>query len=64
MMFLKSCYTQRHSFHLVDPSIMPLVTSTTALTLTIGGVMYFHGYEFGFPTLLFGLFTMLICMFL
>ena len=36
--------SQRHAFHLVDPSIMPLLTSFAALTTTIGGVMYFHGY--------------------
>jgi|TARA_X000001036_G_C20560336_1_gene758184 hypothetical protein len=43
-MFNKIYYSQRHAFHLVDPSIMPLLTSLAALTTTIGGVMYFHGY--------------------
>jgi len=42
-----SLYTQRHPFHLVDPSIMPFITALSALTLTSGSVMYFHGYTLG-----------------
>lgn len=63
-MSFKSLFTQRHAFHLVDPSIMPIITSMGALTMTIGGVLYFHGYSFGYPTLAFGLISVLTCMFL
>jgi glucose uptake protein GlcU len=64
MMFLKSYFTQRHAFHLVDVSVMPIVTASTALTTVIGGVMFFHGYAFGYPTLIFGLLTLIMCFFL
>lgn len=43
---------------------MPLITASAVLTMTVGGVMYFHGYSFGFPTLVFGLLCVLLCMFL
>jgi hypothetical protein len=62
MKFL-SAYSQRHAFHLVDPSVMPLLTSMSALTLTTGSVMYFHGYQLGFQTTLFGFFAVLTCMY-
>ena len=64
--FLKmsSKYTQRHSYHLVDPSIMPFLTAISCLSLTIGGVLYFHGHIFGMQTLIFGLISVIICMFL
>ena len=64
--FLKmsSKYTQRHSYHLVDPSIMPFLTAISCLSLTIGGVLYFHGHIFGMRTLIFGLISVIICMFL
>ena len=64
MMFLKSYFTQRHAFHLVDVSVMPIATASTALTTVIGGVMYFHGYSLGYPTLMFGMFTLIMCFFL
>jgi hypothetical protein len=55
---------QRHSFHMVDPSIMPLVTSIACLILTNGGVLYFHGFLLGLETTLFGLLLVLFAMFL
>jgi len=55
---------QRHAFHLVDPSVMPFLTSVSALTLVIGGSMYFHGYVLGIETTFFGFISMLVCMFL
>lgn len=58
-----STFTQRHAFHLVDPSVMPLITSLSALTLTTGSVLYFHGYQFGLQTTFFGLLCVLTCMF-
>jgi len=36
--------TQRHLFHLVNPSPWPLVTSLGSLGLTIGAVGYFHSF--------------------
>ena len=64
-LFLKmnSFYTQRHAFHLVDPSILPFLTSISALTLTLGSVLFFHGYLGGFEMTLFGLISVLLCMF-
>jgi len=59
-----SFYTQRHAFHLVDPSILPLLTSIGALSLTLGSVLYFHGYTGGLEMTFFGLSSILLCMFL
>lgn len=64
LFFPKSRFTQRHGFHLVDASIMPLLTSFAALTLTTGFVMFFHGYGRGLETTYFGIFSVLSCMFL
>ena len=58
-----SFFTQRHAFHLVDPSAMPLLTSIAAFTLLLGGSMYFHGYIMGFETAMFGFFSVIACMF-
>jgi hypothetical protein len=63
-MFFKSFFAQRHAFHMVDPSIMPLITAIACLILTNGGVMYFHGYIFGLETTFFGLICVLLGMFL
>jgi cytochrome c oxidase subunit 3 len=63
-LFSNSIFSQRHAFHLVDPSIMPLLSALSALTLTSGGVMYFHAYAFGVQTMLFGFVSVLLCMFL
>jgi len=55
---------QRHSFHLVEPSVMPFISGLSCLTTTVGGVMYFHGYLGGFHIQFFGIFCILTCMFL
>jgi hypothetical protein len=57
-------YDQRHAFHLVDPSAMPLLTSFSALTLVTGGTMYFHGFIGGIEMVFFGILSVLLCMFL
>lgn len=54
---------QRHAFHLVDFSVMPILTAFSAMVLAIGVTMYFHGYTFGFQSTVFGLFSVFICMF-
>lgn len=56
--------SQRHAFHLVDPSVMPLITSMSALILVAGGSLYFHGHVGGLETTIFGLVSTLVCMFL
>jgi hypothetical protein len=63
-MSFNSFYTQRHAFHLVDPSVLPLLGGISALCLTLGSVLYFHGYSGGFESTLFGLISILVCMFL
>lgn len=51
--------TKRHSFHLVDSSPWPLLGSISALAVTLGAVLYFHGFYIG-ETLLMGGFVHLI----
>jgi len=48
----------------VDPSVLPLLTAISALCLTLGSVLYFHGYSGGFETTFFGFVGVLSCMFL
>jgi cytochrome c oxidase subunit 3 len=59
-----SLNTQRHAFHLVDPSVLPLLTSMGALSLTLGSVLFFHGVHGGLEATFFGFCTILLCMFL
>jgi cytochrome c oxidase subunit 3 len=54
---------QKHSFHLVDPSPWPLISSLSALMLTFGGVMFMHGYAGGSFLWLFGFSMILFMMF-
>jgi len=61
---LNSLFAQRHAFHLVDPSGLPFLTSISALSLTTGSVLYFHGYSGGLEATFFGIFCVLICFFL
>jgi hypothetical protein len=63
-MFIFSKTAQRHAFHLVDPSVMPLLSSLSALTLTAGSVLFFHGFSLGLQTTFFGFFSILLCMFI
>jgi cytochrome c oxidase subunit 3 len=50
---------QKHPFHLVDPSPWPLLSSRAALTMTSGGVMWFHNYSGGGYVLLLGFFFLI-----
>jgi len=54
---------QQHSFHLVDPSPWPLIAAFSALYLTFGVVLYFHGYSNGSFLLKFGFLMILGMMF-
>lgn len=62
-LFSSSQYTQRHGFHLVDPSPWPLVGSASALLTTFGGVMYFHSFNGGFTAMSCGLSFVLCTMY-
>lgn len=55
--------TQKHPFHLVDPSPWPLMRATAAFTTTTGGVMYMHGYSGGGMFLAFGQLMLLVSMY-
>jgi cytochrome c oxidase subunit 3 len=54
-MFNLSKMSQRHGFHLVDPSPWPLVCSGSVLSTAVGAVMYFHSYSGGGLILTIGL---------
>lgn len=49
-------FTQKHPFHLVDPSPWPLITSSAAFISTTGAVLYMHGYSGGFFFIFFSIF--------
>ncbi len=53
---------QRHTFHLVDPSPWPLVTSLAAFVMMNGSVMYFHSVKGGNFVMLFGLLLVILTM--
>lgn len=55
--------TQKHPFHLVDPSPWPLVASTAAFGATTGGVMYMHGFSGGGSFFLLSMLLMLATMY-
>jgi heme/copper-type cytochrome/quinol oxidase subunit 3 len=54
--------TEKHPFHLVDPSPWPLVASTAALLLTSGSVGMFHGYSGSGSVVLSGLGRLIFSM--
>lgn len=54
--------TQKHPFHLVDPSPWPLRGATSAFMMTTGGVRYMHGYSGGGSVLTFGFVRLLTTM--
>jgi len=63
-MFQKQiCNSHKHGFHLVDPSPWPLIAAFSALYLTFGVVLYFHGYSNGSFLLKFGFLMILGMMF-
>lgn len=53
---------EQHPFHIVDPSPWPIVTSISLWSTALGFVMYFHYYNNGAFHLLFGLFSICICL--
>lgn len=52
---------QYHTYHLVDPSPWPLVTSISVMSMLIGGVMYMHSIENGLLSFFFGFLSTLVC---
>lgn len=52
-----------HPYHIVDPSPWPILASIAALTITTGGVMYFHSYQYGLLFLTCGLILILFTMY-
>lgn len=54
---------QKHPFHLVDASPWPLLSSISAFTSTVGGVMYMHGYQGGGSLLSLGICMIIYSMF-
>lgn len=62
MLFTLSHFTQRHAYHLVNPSIMPLLTSTSALCLLVSSTAFMHGFSMGLELLLFSMFSVAFCM--
>jgi cytochrome c oxidase subunit 3 len=55
--------SQKHPFHLVDPSPWPSLASLGALATTLGGVMYMHSFSGGGTLLSLGLTMILYTMF-
>jgi cytochrome c oxidase subunit 3 len=53
---------QVHPFHLVDPSPWPMFSGLSALMLTVGFVLYMHGYARGTFLFSWGLFILLCIM--
>ena len=52
---------QRHPYHLVDPSPWPLFAAIGALSMTFGGVMWFHSYSGGGFFLVSGMLFVFFC---
>mmetsp|Transcript_23148 Transcript_23148/g.43187 ORF Transcript_23148/g.43187 Transcript_23148/m.43187 type:complete len:263 (+) Transcript_23148:74-862(+) len=55
--------TQKHPFHLVDPSPWPLVASSSVFIITTGAVMYFHGFSGGGSFITFGIVLLVATIF-
>lgn len=61
---MSSVHTQRHGFHLVDPSPWPFVASISVFMTTIGAAMYMHSFKGGYMLLFFGIIMILVTMIL
>ena len=55
---------QSHPYHMVEPSPWPLLTSFALLTLTVSGVLYFNGIQYGEVLLTLGFLSTLFAMIL
>lgn len=54
---------QRHPYHLVDPSPWPALSSLGALSVTMGAVMFFHGFSGGYTVFYGGMLVVIYCMY-
>jgi len=54
---------QKHTYHIVTPSPWPISGAAGALSLTIGGVLYFHNFKLGGSMVLLGLLIILLVMY-
>jgi len=54
--------TQKHPFHIVDPSPWPLIASMGAFFMLFGFTMYFHFYNNGLFLHIFGLILLVSTM--
>lgn len=52
-----------HKFHLVNPSVWPLLSSLSALVIIVGSLMYMHEYKHGAVVLIAGFMMILCCMY-
>ena len=59
---LKYKNNQKHPYHLVDPSPWPLIAAIGALTITLGSVLFFHNFLFGFELLILGVLIIVYVM--
>nr|YP_010616505.1 cytochrome c oxidase subunit 3 [Peronosclerospora sorghi]WAU47937.1 cytochrome c oxidase subunit 3 [Peronosclerospora sorghi] len=55
--------TQKHPYHLVDPSPWPFIISFGLFFLTFGSAMYFHGYRGSILLILTGLVMVILTMY-
>nr|QWK44968.1 cytochrome oxidase subunit III [Protohalopteris sp.] len=62
LMIKRRRVTQRHPFHLVDPSPWPLVAAMGALSMAFGGVMFLNDFVGGGKLLSLGILTILFVM--
>lgn len=62
MEFSERSVFQAHPYHLVSPSIWPLYTSVSLLTLTTAAVLAFHGSDFAENILLLALSALILSM--
>ncbi len=60
---MSNLHNKKHSFHLVDSSPWPFLGSVSALSVTFGAVLYFHGYYKGEILLGLGLVHLLLVSF-
>ncbi len=55
--------TRNHPYHILPPSLWPLIGSFSGLALTAGGVLWMHDNPYGKFVLLAGLMGVLLTMF-
>jgi len=55
--------SQRHPFHLVDPSPWPFMAGFSGFGLTLGGVLYMHSFSGGWFLFMLGFFGVILTMY-